>query len=208
MRRNYRIIQLSKRAQGKARDAPRPFTSVLVCSLHMMDVTISMVRPHLEGVPRRRLPDGYVLRSLAQDDEPQLAALLSSAFEGEWDVSRVSATLTRAPDVKAVYGVFRRHQLVATASSQHRPDRDPDAGFVHWVATHPEHRGQGLSSALLEQVLNDFDTRGYSSARLDTQPERLAAIRVYLKFGFVPEYEVAGVDQKAVWSSIFSALLC
>ena len=137
-----------------------------------------MVRPHLHDVPRRRLPEGYVLRTLGDDDEPQLARLLSQAFEDIWDEQRVSAALTEAPDVNAVYGVFRQDELVATASSQHRPDRDPDAGFVHWVATHPDDQGQGLAAALLEQVLSDFSTRGYSRARLDTQPGRLAAIRV------------------------------
>ena len=166
-----------------------------------------MVRPHLYDVPQRHLPEGYVLCALGQGDERQLAGLLGLAFEDVWDERRVSAALTRAPDVNAVYGVFGQNQLVGTASSQHRPERDPDAGFVHWVATHPDSRGQGFAAALLEHVLNDFSARGYSRARLDTQPERLAAIRVYLRFGFVPEYEVAGVDQQAVWSRVFTALL-
>ena len=174
------------------------------------DINISMVRPHLREVPRRPLPEGYVLRTLGHDDELQLAELLSAAFEEAWDVVRVSAALTQAPEVKAVYGVFRRHQvqgqqLVGTASSQHLPGRDPEAGFVHWVATHPDYRAQGLAGVLLEHVLGDFNARGYSCARLDTQPERLPTIRAYLKFGFVPEYKGAG--NKEVWSSVFSKLL-
>lgn len=172
---------------------------------------ISMVRPQLQGVPRQPLPEGYVLRTSEYGDEPQLAGLLSAAFEDVWDVSRVAASLTRAPEVRAVYGVFRHQQLVATASSQHLPERDPEAGFVHWVATHPDYRALGLSAALLAHVLGDFSARGYLRARLDTQPERLQALRLYLKFGFVPEYEpeyeVAGVDQKELWSNIFAELL-
>ena len=166
-----------------------------------------MVRPHLHKVPHRPLPEGYVLRTLEHNSEPQLAELLTLAFEDTWDVARVSATLTQALDVRAVYGVFYGSRLIGTASSQHLPGRNPAAGFVHWVATHPDYRAQGLSSALLEHVLGDFQTRGYSRARLDTQPERLPAIRAYLKFGFVPEYEVAGTDQKAIWASIFPELL-
>lgn len=180
------------------------------------DINVSMVRPHLQGVPRRPLPEGYVLCTSEYGDEPQLAGLLSAAFEGVWDVSRVAATLTRAPEVRAVYGVFRRDQLVATASSQHLPERDPEAGFVHWLATHwlathPDYRAFGLAAALLAHVLGDFSARGYLRARLDTQPERLPALRLYLKFGFVPEYEpeyeVAGVDQRELWSNIFAELL-
>ena len=176
-------------------------------TLAVTDLTISMVRPHLHAVPHRPLPEGYVLRVLEPTDESQLAQLLTLAFADTWDAPRVAAALTQAPDVKAVYGVFQGRQLVGTASSRHLPGRDPAAGFVHWVATHPDKRAQGLASALLEHVLSDFQTRGYSRARLDTQPERLPAIRAYLKFGFVPEYEVAGTDQRAVWSDVFPELL-
>ena len=166
-----------------------------------------MVRPHLREVPRRPLPKGYGLRALGRGAEPQLAQLLTLAFADTWDARRVSAALTRAPEVKAVYGVFYGSKLVATASSQHLPDRDPEAGFVHWVATHPDYRAQGIASILLEHILSDFQMRGYRRARLDTQPERLSAIRAYLKFGFVPEYEGTDADQQAVWSGIFPKLL-
>ncbi len=177
-----------------------------------VDITsanISLVRPHL-GDPSaaHALPEGYTLRRLEHADEPQLAQLLSLAFEGTWDEARVRDTLTGAPDVGAVYGVVRGGELVATASSQSRPERDPAAGFVHWVATHPEHRSRGLASVLLGRLLEDFRARGYTRARLDTQPERLPAIRAYLKFGFVPVYETGSDSeaQKAVWSVVFQAL--
>ncbi len=170
---------------------------------------ISLVRPHL-GDPStaHALPEGYTLRRLEHADEPQLAQLLNLAFGGTWDEARVRDALTGAPDVGAVYGVVRDGELVATASSQSRPERDPAAGFVHWLAAHPEHRSRGLARALLGRIIEDFRGRGYACARLDTQPERLPAIRAYLKFGFVPVYETGGdpEDQKAVWSIVFQTL--
>ena len=166
-----------------------------------------MYRPHLSNVPNARLlPDGFRLRLLGRDDEPQLAALLRSAFAEPWDEARVASTLTRSQDVKAIYGVFWQNELVATASSQFLPGRDPHAGFVHWVATHPSQRGKGLAAVLLGRLLKDFEARGYRSARLFTQRERLPAIWTYLKFGFVPEYEVDGRDDRSTWSGIFQAL--
>lgn len=171
------------------------------------NINVSMFRPHLRDVPNfPSLPHGYSLSLLEHGDEPQLTALLASAFEEAWDETRVQDTLTRAPDVRAVYGAFQRGKLVATASSQFRPERDRNAGFVHWLATHPHHRGQGLAATLLERLLPDFKQRGYTSARLFTQPERLPAIKMYLGFGFVPEYEVDGGDHRAIWSSIFQVL--
>ena len=168
---------------------------------------ISLLRPHLRNVPPvGALEPLYTLRSLQHADEPGLARLLSLVFEETWDEGRVQTELTRAADVRAVYGVFNDAALVATASSQARPDRDPAAGFVHWVATHPEHRGRGLAAALLGWVLEDFCERGDRRARLETQPERLPAIRTYLRFGFIPGYEADGTDQRAVWSEIFQKL--
>jgi mycothiol synthase len=114
--------------------------------------------------------------------------------------------LTGAGNVRAVYGVFGQNELAATASSQFLPERDRHAGFVHWVGTHPLPRGKGLAAALLERLLRDFRKRGYRNARLFTQPERLPAIRTYLKFGFIPEYTVCGRDDRGTWSDVFQAL--
>lgn len=171
------------------------------------DINVAMHRPHLRDVPDSPLmPGGYSLRRLGRDDEPQLAALLSAAFAEPWDEGRVGSTLTRAEDVKAVYGVLWRNELVATASSQFLPGQDPYVGFVHWVATHLDHRAKGLAAILIVQLLNDFEVRGYRGARLFTQPKRLPAVRTYLKFGFVPEYAVDGRDDRSLWSDIFQAL--
>lgn len=184
---------------------PSPSQPPLYCP----DVpNISMLRPHLRDIPTGRpLEEGYTLRPLGHSDEPGLAQLLSLAFSETWNEARVQTALTRAEDVRAVYGVFWKNTVVATASSQTRPDRDPKAGFVHWVAAHPEHRGRGLAAALLGRVLTDFSERGDLRARLDTQPERLPAIRAYLRFGFVPEYDRDGVDQRAVWSEMLQKLM-
>lgn len=173
----------------------------------MTEPNISMSRPHLRDVPDLApLPHGYSLRLLERSNEPQLAALLSSAFTEPWDERRVGATLTRAGDVRAVYGVFRQNELAATASSQFLPERDRHAGFVHWLRAHPRYRGKGLAAGLLERLLRDFRERGYKNARLFTQPERLPAIRTYLKFGFIPEYTVCGRDDRGIWSDVFQAL--
>lgn len=180
--------------------------SALLHCLHMKCVNISMLRPHLHDVPEPHPLQGCTLRPLKREDEPQLASLLSLVFEEAWDERRVASTLTRAADVRAVYGIVQHGELVATASSQVRPERDPAAGFIHWVATHPGHRSRGLAAALLVRLLEDFSARKYTCARLVTQPERIPAIKLYLSFGFIPRYEVGGTDHQKIWSGIFQAL--
>jgi hypothetical protein len=46
-------------------------------------------------------------------------------------------------------GVFWQNELVATASSQFLPGRDPHAGFVHWVATHRASAARGWQGCCL-----------------------------------------------------------
>ena len=169
--------------------------------------SIAMYRPDLRDLPSAPLPAGFSLRPVASREEAELARLLSAAFGEPWDEARVRATLTRAPDVRAVYAVFGEGALVATASSQALPARDPGSGFVHWVATHPHHRGRRLGAALVGHLLRDFRGRGYGSARLFTQPHRLPAIATYLGCGFVPEYEVDGRDDRLTWSRTLQALM-
>ncbi|CAA9540561.1 MAG: hypothetical protein AVDCRST_MAG49-804 [uncultured Thermomicrobiales bacterium] len=168
-----------------------------------------MRRPHLRDLPPvNPLPPGYELRLAAGDDDlAPLAATLTAAFDDPWDADRVRRSLTEAPDVPAVYVVAWRGRPVATASSRWLPARFPDAGVVHWVATHPEHARRGLGAALVAHVLHDFVGRGHDAAALETDEYRIPALRTYLRAGFLPDYEVAGEDHRARWSAAMPGVL-
>jgi mycothiol synthase len=167
-----------------------------------------MRRPHLFQLPNiTSLPEGYVLRTFnGEDDLKSLALTLSAAFGFLWDAERVRSKLTEAPDVKAVYLVTWQGRPVATASSRYVPDLFPKAGYVHWVGTHPDHARKGLASALVAQLLRDFLDRGYKEAVLETDDFRIPAIVTYLKFGFLPIYDVNEEDHRARWSVVFQTM--
>jgi mycothiol synthase len=175
----------------------------------MSEPNIRMRRPTLDSLPTLpALPAGYELRQFSrQDSAAALAELLTTAFGEPWAEGRAKTELTEAPDVHAVYLVTYQNEMVATASSQLRAKHTTTSGYVHWVGTHPKHRGQRLAYALVAKVLQDFVGRGYKGAYLETQPSRHAAIKTYLRLGFTPDYEVRGEDQQAMWSSIFQAML-
>lgn len=169
---------------------------------------IIMRRPYLLDLPKvAPLPEGYRLRTFQRDDAlAPLATTLSAAFGVPWDIDRVHNKLTEAPDVKAIYIVDWQGRPVATASSRCLPDRFPGAGIVHWVGTQPHHAHRGLSSVLITRLFEDFLQRGYTEAVLETDDFRIPAIRLYLKFGFTPVYEVDGEDHRCRWSAIFQTL--
>ncbi len=60
------------------------------------------------------------------------------------------------------------------------------SGRVHWVAILPQYQGQGLSKPLLSAVCQKLLTMGHSKGCLSTSTARIAAINLYLKFGFRP----------------------
>lgn len=167
-----------------------------------------MRRPHLEHLPAApALAPAYTIDALQPDaDLAPLAETLAKAFNYPWDVALVQQKLTQAPDVKAVYVVRWQGRPVATASSRWIPELYPDAGYVHWVATHPDHQGRGLTSALSARLLDDFRARGYREAVLETDDFRISAIKVYLRAGFVPVYAVGGEDHQPRWSAVFQQL--
>ncbi len=170
--------------------------------------SIFMRRPHLRDLPAvPPLPVGYALREADDADVPALAATLSAAFpEGPWSAADVRQRLTDAPDVRAVYGVAWEGEIVATASSRYLPEQFGESGVIHWVGTRPEHARRGLAAALVTCCLVDFILRGDPAATLETQEERLDAIRLYLRFGFTPAYDLGDGDQRARWSALFQRL--
>ena len=169
---------------------------------------LQMHRPHLHDLPRTlTVPDGYFVREVATtDDLTSLAETLSKAFGEVWGVDDVRGRLIDAADVHAVYVITCGERVVATASSRHVPEYQPSTGYVHWVGTHPDHVRKGLAAALIERVLQDFRSREYTSAVLQTDDFRLPAIKVYLRYGFLPVYEVDAEDHRGRWSALLQAM--
>jgi len=60
------------------------------------------------------------------------------------------------------------------------------SGRVHWVAILPQYQGQGLAKPLLSAVCRKLLAMGHSKGCLSTSTARIAAINLYLKFGFRP----------------------
>jgi len=59
-----------------------------------------------------------------------------------------------------------------------------DEGQITNVATHPEHRRQGLASLVLEALLQEARERKLAFVTLEVRESNAAAIALYEKFGF------------------------
>jgi mycothiol synthase len=160
-----------------------------------------MRRPDLDDLPPA--PSGVELATAADADG--LARLLDASFTTEtWDTARVHRELLDDRSVEDVYVIREREQIVATASARLMPEEHPGAGYLHWVASDPRLRGQGLGRAVTIAVMHRFAADGLTATVLETDDERLPAIRLYLALGYVPQYpDASHVDR---WSRIFRAM--
>lgn len=142
---------------------------------------------------------------MTPDDTDKVAGLLSLAFEDpSWTPARVRQEFTDHPDVVTTWVIQYRDNIISTATSLLSPQEHPGSGCVHWVGTHPEHRGQGLGYLVSLAVLHDFIRLQCHDAFLRTDDERLAAIKTYLKLGFVPEFHHPSHPQR--WEAVMAQL--
>lgn len=164
-------------------------------------------RPWLGALPPTPdLPCGAELRPIHPAETGALATLLSRAFDDARDEVWVRTYLTAALDVDTIYVVAQGGRLLATASARLLPTRFPSSGYVHWVGVDPDARGQQLGMAVVLAVLERFRSLQMRDAVLETHDFRRAAIRLYLRLGFVPDYIYGDADERFRWADVFAAL--
>lgn len=190
------------------RDRSRTLTGVAVSSANTAAVrllhtagfvgeptgNLRMRRPLHGTLPCSEIAPGYVLRTLEVGEELAYARLKSLCFpEGkpwtEEDFNR--EFLSASFDAYArIFVVESKHQLVGTASAWEIDYGDGIVGLVHWVGVDPAHRGQGLGETLNLRVLAELAALGYREAWLNTSRDRVAAVRLYERLGFIMHREL------------------
>ncbi len=138
-------------------------------------------------------------------DAPEIATVLTEAFQELWDADRVRRELGPEDGVDASYVVREDNNVVAVASARHLPELYPDAGYLHYVGAYGAKAGRGLGRIVTLAVLRHFREEGLEAVVLETDDFRLPAIRTYLKLGFVPVYRHE--EDQPRWSKIFPLVL-
>jgi ribosomal protein S18 acetylase RimI-like enzyme len=169
-------------------------------------VGVYMSRENLESLPQYPLPEGFRFRMLRAGDEEAWANLLEISgltpsydaavnqwreeFENHPEEVQERCVLVEAPD----------GSIVGTATTWFE-DRESfcGRGRLHWVGVDPSCQGKGIGKALVAETLRVMATMD-KAAMLQTESHRIAAISIYLEFGFVPE--IKGEKDKAAWIEI------
>ncbi|MEX0761358.1 MAG: GNAT family N-acetyltransferase [Dehalococcoidia bacterium] len=165
---------------------------------------LEMVRPSLDRVHVPPMPEGYDLRQFRPGDETAYEDLFHLAFEDE---SRLTETIERAlEDGFFVVEHVASGELVASCVAMRGGSRpsDPSAGCLGWLVADPSHASRGLGTIVAAVVTNRLAAEGYRRPYLKTDDFRLAAILIYLKFGWRPF--LYREDMESRWRAIFTSL--
>ena len=171
--------------------------------------SIRMIRPTLEDIPVFDLPDPYQLRRYRPGDAANWVRIHQEAdvyneirsdlFPGQFgsDEEELAA--------RQFYLCDGEGQAVGTATAWYNNDfRGERYGQVHWVAIVPEHQGKGLAKPLMTAVLRRLRELGHDRVYLSTNPPRLPAIHLYMKFGFVPMAQTE--QERSIWEEVHRKL--
>lgn len=154
-----------------------------------------LVRPRLDEIPDRRLPDGVELRPVREQDIRSIWEAHWEAFRGEWDFREAT---------EEDFGAFAENPLrdeslwkVAwagdTVVSQVKSFINPDEnealgvlrGYTEEISTHRDWRNRGIAGALLVLSLAELRDRGMTQAALTADTTNPGgAFHLYTSLGF------------------------
>jgi mycothiol synthase len=151
---------------------------------------LQMVWPErlLDAPPTVGAPPGYALRLYRQGDEPRFCKLMELRGWPGWNDEKLRPWLARIPPGSWFMAVHEAsNEIVASAMGLHdHSDLHPFGGELGWVAGDPAHAGKGLGMTVCAAVTARLIEAGYRDIHLYTEHWRLAALKTYLKLGYVP----------------------
>ena len=163
----------------------------------MMDHTVpwvglAMRLDTLDRLPECALPEPCGWRFFQPGDERHWARIETSAGEFENADAAIQGFRRCFPTDDALDGrmlfLTDGGKPFATATAWFgEGDRAPEEGRLHWVGIDAAHQGSGLSYPLVSLAMERMRALGHKTAYLTTQTASWVAIKVYARFGFVPE---------------------
>ena len=168
-----------------------------------------MIRQSLNGLPQHGLAEGYSIRLFRRGDaETWVRVEQESEPWGKIDRKTFDQNFGDDCDALArrqLFLVSPQGRDCGTVTSWYTRRYHGRAwGRIHWLAVAPQHRGKGLSKALMTAAMNRMRSLGHRRAMLVTDTRRLIAIKTYLDFGFAPDMRTPNADR--AWRLIRKAL--
>ena len=191
------------------------------------NIPLKMIRENLEDIPQFALLENLSLRWFQPGDEKVWRQIQSAAdkfnditpelFQRQFAGGTERGLQSASPNEcrsginsallseRQCYLLDARGNAIGTATAWFNDNFEgARVGRVHWVAILPEDQGKGLSKPLMTAICRRLNELGHTRTYLSTSSARIFAIRLYLKFGFVPL--IRGQDEAATWETLQAQL--
>ncbi len=169
---------------------------------------LQMTRPpRRSGTPPLvSVAGGYTLRTFHPEDMQNYLSLAHGAGFDRFTAEKVEGhRATVLPDGFFVVEHEASRELVASAMAQHVSDEmHPEGGVLGWVMGNPRHSGRGLGTAVCVAATARLLRAGYRRMHLKTDDERLPALKIYFKLGWVPL--LYAPDMETRWQEVCAKL--
>ena len=159
----------------------------------------SLVRPGLDGIPERLLPDGVEVRPVRPDQVRPIWEAHWEAFRGEWDFKEptaadIDAELAESHHDPSLWKIaWCGDQIVGQVKSYIDHDENTERGYLRgyteYISTHRDWRNRGVAGALLALSLHELRDRGMTEAALGVDTNNPGgAFQLYTSLGFVLQH--------------------
>jgi ribosomal protein S18 acetylase RimI-like enzyme len=154
-----------------------------------------LVRPNLDAIAERSLPDGVELRDVHPDDLRAIFDAHWEAFRDEWDFREQTET----DWVEFVEHPYRDTSLWKVAwagetvvgqvktyvNTDENEQRGIRRGYTEFISTHGDWRNRGIAGTLLAWSLQELRDRGFTEAALGVDTNNPGgAFHLYTSLGF------------------------
>ena len=159
----------------------------------MKNISVGMHRPHMNDIPEFALIPGHTFRPYRIGESDIWTRVQNEANEPFGGISRdtfindFSAHEELMPE-RSWFVMNEAGGEVASITAWWRDVREETQGLIHWVAVLSECQGKGIGKAIMTHAMHRL-AEEYDTAYLVTSSGRIAAIKVYLDFGFLPDME-------------------
>lgn len=135
-----------------------------------------------------KVPDGFLLRNYKEKDANDVLRILSLSQLNDWNKEKLNKNIKGFVENGFFVVIHKSTQkVVATMVARVRPARNYcKSGDIGWLCTDPKYRGKGLGYIAAASSVNCLLSNGYDDIYVNTDDDRLPAIKIFLKLGFKP----------------------
>ena len=162
-----------------------------------------MRNPDITTLPPLVLPEGFELYHHKENCgmEAEWEDIIQSAFGHNFTFD----FLIKAGDYKPEHVLYLSYngKPIATATAVEHQNY-PGEGWYRMVGVRTDARGMGAGRLIGLAALHALRNRGYKSALLSTDDQRIPAINLYLSLGFEPVYTHESHEER--WKNVFETI--